>query len=170
MSVVNTITIDLIRDLLSMDSEDYVKIAEKLSNSESDVNNMLNFILCLVFNGHLSNPSGTLSDANCRARRLMMKIITKRPVIPTSLIVTGVRRPAERDYIGGGGFGYVYKGELEGTTVALKVLYKAHNNVVSPSCRCYESIVDSVQTGLLQRGIDVGNFEAQVRAAVFRNI
>ena len=98
----------------------------------------------------------------------MMKVITKTPVIPTSLIVTGITMPAERDYIGGGGYGHVYKGELGGTTVALKVLYKANNSVVGPSGRLYYVIVDLVQTGLLSRGIDVGISKAQVCAAVFR--
>lgn len=117
-----------------MDPKDYVQIAEQLSDT-SDVNNMLDFILCLVCNGHLSNPNATSSDANWRARRLMIKVITKTPVIPTSLIVTGVTMPAEREYIGSGGYGHVYKGELGGTTVALKVLYKANNSVVGPSRR-----------------------------------
>jgi hypothetical protein len=128
------------------------------------------FIFYLVVNGHLSNPNATLSDANCRARRLMDKVITKTPVVPSSLIVTGVSMPAEHDYIGGGGFGHVYKGELGGTAVALKVLYKSNNSVVSPSYRCYGVFVDSVQLGLLSRGIDVGISQAQVRAAVFRNL
>jgi hypothetical protein len=154
---------------LSTDPKDYVKIAEQLSKT-SDVNNMLDFILCMVSNGHLSNPNATSSDTNWRARRLMMKVITKTPVIPISLIVTGVTMPAERDYIGGGGYGHVYKGELGGRTVALKVLYKANNSVVGPSGRSYYVIVDLVQTGLLSRGIDVGISEAQVRAAVFRNL
>ena len=171
MSVAGATTIDRIYDLLSIDPKDYFKLAEQLNNT-LDINNMLDFILCLVCNGHLSNPNVMLSDANWRARRLMVKIITKTPVIPTSLIVTGVTMPAKRDYIGSGGFGRVYKGELGGTTVALKVLYKANNTVVSPSCRCYDFIVDSVQfqTGLLSRGLDVGVSEAQVRAAVFRNL
>ena len=152
-----------------MDPKDYVKIAEQL-NDASDVNNMLNFILYLVVNGHLSNKNTTSSDANWRARRLMIKVITKTPVVPTSLIVTGVSMPAEHDYIGGGGFGHVYKGELGGTAVALKVLYKSNNSVVSPSYRCYDVMVDSIQTGLLSRGINVGISQAQVRAAVCRNL
>ena len=151
-----------------MDPKDYVKIAEQL-NDASDVNNMLDFILCLVVNDHLSNTNATLSDANWRARRLMFKVITKTPVVPTSLIVTGVSMPAEQHYVGGGGFGHVYKGELVGIAVALKVLYKSNNSVVSPSCRCYDVIIDLVQTGLLSRGIDVGISQAQVCAAVFRN-
>lgn len=100
----------------------------------------------------------------------MIKIITKTPVIPTSLIVTGVSRPAEHDYIGSGGFGDVYKGKLGEESVALKVLYKANNNVVSSSSRHYCAIVDSVQTGLLSRGTDMGISQAQVRPAVVRNL
>ena len=169
MSVVCATTIDLIRNLLSMDPKDYVKIAEQLSDT-SDVNNMLDFMLYLVCNDHLSNPNAILSDANWRARRLMIKIVTKTPVIPTSLIVAGVTMPAERDYIGSGGYGHVYKGELGGKTVALKVLHKANNSVVGLSCRWYYVIVDLVRTGLLSRGIDVGISEAQVRATFFRNL
>ena len=154
-----------------MDPKDYVKIAEQLSDTESDVKNMLDFILYLVSNDRLSKPNTTLSDANWRARRLMIKVITKTPVIPTSLIVTGVSRPAESDYIGAGGFGHVYKGELSGRAVALKVLYKADNSVVSPNiCSCYEFIADSAQTDVLSRGIDVGISQAQVCAAAFRNL
>ncbi len=67
----------------------------------------------------------------------MFKIITKTPVIPWSLIATGVIQPAEEDYIGGGGFGRVYKSGLKGEAVALKVLYKSDNNAVSPMCRSY---------------------------------
>jgi hypothetical protein len=61
----------------------------------------------------------------------MLKVITKTPVIPESLIVTGISIPAEHDYIVRGGFGDVFKGELRGDVVAVKVLYKAEDNVVS---------------------------------------
>ena len=58
MSVVNATTIDLMGKLLSIDPKNYGKIAEKLSDcSESDINNMLDFMLCLVCNGHLSKPN-----------------------------------------------------------------------------------------------------------------
>jgi hypothetical protein len=48
--------------------------------------------------------------------------------------------PAERDYIGSGGYGRVYKGNLHGAVVALKVLYKSDSNTVSPS-HCFYSII-----------------------------
>ena len=60
----------------------------------------------------------------------MIKIISKMPVMPSFLFVTGVSMPANREYIGGGGFGHILKGELKGKAVALKVLYKTDNDVV----------------------------------------
>ena len=52
------------------------------------------------------------------------------PVIPRSLIITGLTMPSDHGFIGGGGSGLVFKGELEGKAVALKVLHKTRNNVV----------------------------------------
>ncbi len=62
----------------------------------------------------------------------MLKIISNISIIPPSLIVTGVTMPGGRDYIGSGGFGRVFKGELRGAVVALKVLYRSENQVVRP--------------------------------------
>lgn len=50
--------------------------------------------------------------------------------MPRSLFLTGLTIPSDRDRIGGGEFGLVFKGEREGKAVALKVLYKTHNNIV----------------------------------------
>ena len=61
----------------------------------------------------------------------MFKIMTQMPVMPKSLLVTGVSMKAHREYIGGGGFGLVFKGKLKGAPVSLKVLYRTHNNIVS---------------------------------------
>ncbi|KAF8336181.1 kinase-like domain-containing protein [Amanita rubescens] len=85
-------------------------------------------MLHLLRDGRLPNLDETLGIKR-RARRLMFKIITRIPVIPPSLIVTGVNMPEKRDYIGSGGFGRIFKGELEGAVVALKVLYKSDSNV-----------------------------------------
>ena len=104
-----------------------MNVAGQLSDA-SDVKNVLDFMLCLLLDGHLSD-----ADVNLRARRLMLKAITKTPVMPRSLFVTGVKVKVDRDYIASGGFGLVFKGELEGRFVALKVLYKAQNNIV---CCC----------------------------------
>ena len=69
-------------------------------------------------------------DIAWRARRFMLKVISKIPIIPPSLIVTGINVPVDRDYIGGGGFGHVFKGKQQGRVIALKVLYKSDNQVV----------------------------------------
>ena len=90
---------------------------------------MLEFILFVLRNHYFSNPDHNV-DTNRRARRLMSKIISKSPVIPRSLFLTGLTMPSDRNLIGGGGFGLVFKGEHEGKAIALKVLYKTRNNVV----------------------------------------
>ncbi len=73
----------------------------------------------------------------------MIKVISKMPVVPPSLIVSGVSVPVMRDYIGGGGLGLVFKGELQGAVVALKVLYKSDDNVVSHlTSQYYKAVVD----------------------------
>ena len=90
-------------------------------------------MLCLICDGHFSNL-----DDDRRARRLMFKVITKKLVMPRSLFLTGtgLKMDRDRDYIGSGGFGHVFKGELQGLgAVALKVLYKTHSDVVSCSRR-----------------------------------
>jgi hypothetical protein len=92
---------------------------------------LLDFILHLIRDRHLTNLDST-TDFNRLARRLMFKIIPTNSVIPRSLILTGIKVPAKRDYIGRGGYGGVFKGTLEGKIVALKVLHRNGNNVVSP--------------------------------------
>ncbi len=59
----------------------------------------------------------------------MLKMITKTPVTPSSLFVKEICAKVDYDYLDRGGFGYIFKGELGGTVVALKLLYKTrHNN------------------------------------------
>ena len=115
--------------LLSRDPIDYVNIAERV-NDDSDVEILLDFILLLLREHHLPKTADA-RDINLRARRLMLKVTTRRPVIPWSLIVTGASIQSENNFIGHGGFGHVVKGELKGAPVALKVLYRTHNNIVS---------------------------------------
>lgn len=108
--------------LLSKD--DYINVAVQLSNT-SVVDDLVNFILYLLLRGNLLNLYAR------RGRRLMSEIIAKTCVTPESLFVTGLRAKSDdRDFIGGGGFGQVFKGELRGKLVALKVLHK-RSNVVS---------------------------------------
>ena len=102
--------------------------AEKL-NDYSDIMNMLDFILFVLRNRYFSDPDPNV-ETNRRARRLMSKIISKSPVIPRSLFLTGLTIPSNRDFVGGGVFGLVYKSEYEGKVVALKGLYKTRNHVV----------------------------------------
>ena len=148
--------------------EDYVSVATRLSDT-SDVVNMLDFILRLLCHRRLTSPDAT-TDFNRRARRLMFKIISTNPVLPRSLIVTEVKVPVERDYIGGGAFGGICKGELCGEIVALKVLYRTGDDVVSSSCRCSILSLTFVHIGVLSRGVDVGNAQARVRIVIPRNL
>ncbi|KAF8325734.1 kinase-like domain-containing protein [Amanita rubescens] len=123
-SVVNATTINLTWKLLS--SEDYVSVTDDL-NKASDVQNLLDFMLHLLRDHRLPHQDPTVI-IDQRARRFMMKVISKVPVMPPSLIVTGVRIPANRSYLHGG-FGSVFKGEFQGSTVALRVLHKTGNNI-----------------------------------------
>ena len=120
-------TIDLVRSLLRM--KDYANVALQLSDADSEL--LLDLMLNLLYCGRLS--CSEVPDANRRARRLMLKIITKMPVIPSSLFVTGVNSRVDHNYIGRGGFGFVFKGELEGTSVALKSLHKTRHDNASHS-------------------------------------
>ena len=129
MSVVNTTSINLVWKLLSR--EDYVSVAGDLDQA-SDVKNLLDFMLHLLRDHRLPSQDPTV-NIDQRARRFMTNVISKIPVIPPSLIVTGVRMPVRRNYIGSGGFGSVFRGKLQGASVALKVLYKSDNDVVSCS-------------------------------------
>ena len=110
--------------------EDYASFAAQLTEA-SDAKNMLDFILQVLRDHHLKRNLDKTVDIKWRGRRFMFKVIEKTPVLPESLNVAGIRMPAQHDYIGHGGFGHVFKGELQGNMVALKVLYKADNNVVS---------------------------------------
>ena len=116
-----------------LSGEDYLSGAAKLDHTP-DAKNLLDFVLHMIRYRLLPNHQDESVDFHRRARRFMFKIISKTPIMPSSLILMGVNKPAEQDYTAGGGFGRVYKGELKGEAVALKVLYKSDNNAVSPTC------------------------------------
>ena len=122
--------------------DDYHSFAAQLADA-SDAKNMLDFILQVLRDRHLKQNLDEAVDIKRRGRRFMLKVIKKMPVLPESLNVTGIRIPAQHDYIGRGGFGHVFKGELRGDAVALKVLYELDNNVVSLHINVTTSLVDS---------------------------
>ena len=124
------------RKLLSR--KDDVNLVAQLSTDPSDINDLIDFVLFLLRNDDSPNSYGPLDD-NGRARQLMLNIITKTCVMPRSLLLTGVKVKTDRDYLSGS-FGLVFKGELQGMVVALKVLYevKSHGNIVSCSSRVHD--------------------------------
>ena len=132
--------------------KDYVNVSLQLS-ATCDAELLLDLILDLLCCGRLS--CSEVPDANRRARRLMLKIITTMPVTPSSLFVKGINSKVDYDYIGRGGFGHVLKGELEGSSVALKLLYKTrHNNASHIVTLLLISFADGL-IGFLLRSFDM---------------
>jgi hypothetical protein len=125
-SVVNTVTVNLVHKFLSR--EDYVNVAAELSDTFV-ITDLVDFMLYLLCHGHLSNSL----HANNRARRLMLNIIAKTPVMPRSLLVMGVWPLMEQNLVHVGRFGLIFKTNLRGKLVAVKVLHRAYNNTASCS-------------------------------------
>ncbi len=149
--------------------EDYGAVAEHLTQA-LDVKNLIDFMLHLLHERRLQNQDMNVNIEQ-RARQFMFTVISKIPVIPLSLIVTGVSSPAVREYLAAGGFGLVFKGEHRGSIVALKVLYRSGNSdTVSSSIGVMASYLISFPAGPLPRGVDVALSEAQISAPIFRNL
>ena len=71
-----------------------------------------------------------IQDANRKARKLMLKLISA-DAIPKSLFITDVK--TDFDPIAVGGFGRVFRGKYNGQKVALKLLDKGHRKKVGSS-------------------------------------
>lgn len=123
----NPVTINLVCEILSR--EDYIDSTTLILKKASRARSLLDLLINMLRNHSLPRQDSA-GDIAWRAKRFMLKIISKTPVIPPSLIVTGVKISAKRNYIGGGGFGNVFKGKLYGTVVALKELYESDDEVV----------------------------------------
>lgn len=125
------------RKLLSR--KDDANLLAQLRDS-SDLNDLMDFMLFLLRNDNWSNLYGSVDD-NRRAREFMLNVIAKTSVMPRSLFLTEVRVETNRDYISGH-FGLVFKGELQGMVIALKVLYKdkGHGSIVSYFSRSHEVV------------------------------
>ena len=83
--------------------------------------------------GTLANWSRGIQDVNRKARRLMLRLMSKIDTMPRSLFITDVEKDSSA--IAMGGFGNVFEGKHNGQLVALKILYKGHHEVrgVPPS-------------------------------------
>ena len=81
--------------------------------------------------------------------------------------------PSDRNLIGGGGFGLVFKGELEGKAIALKVLYKTRNNVVRhlPADHSEIPFLNLLsKSGFLPRSVDVAISSSQICTTVLGDL
>ena len=87
----------------------------------------------------------------------MFKLLEKMPLIPRYISITDVEAMWNSDYIGVGGFGYVFGGVYKGKQVALKLLHKIRREV-SVSSDSLFSPVDYllfVHKRGLQRGVNM---------------
>ena len=156
----NTKSIDLLHNLLT--HPDYVDDARRL-NDDSDIMNMLEFILFVLRNHYFSSPDPNV-DTNRRARRLMSEIIKPR-VMPSSLFMT-FTMSRDRNSIG-----HVSKGEHEGKTVALVSIYRAYPDVrYSPADPLNLFFPFRSKTGSLPTSIDVAISSSPICTTIFGDL
>ena len=131
---------------------------------------MLEFILFVLCNHYFSSPD-TNVDTNRRARQLMSKIVSKSPVMPRSIFLTGLTIPSNPTLIGGGGFGLTFMGKHAGKVVALKVLYNTHHNVVRrPPAHHLKFLNFALKIGFLQRSINVAISSSRIFTTVLGDL
>ena len=116
-----------------------------METADSGVELFLDFLLhvCSVFSVHtISRTTGSLQDENFaqdakrKARKLMIKLVSKTNVLPRHLFIADVE--IEPPAIAVGGFGRVFKGKYGGQLVALKMLYQSRRpgvrGISLPTC------------------------------------
>ena len=127
----NARAIDLMCTLFSR--EDYDGFTVYLTDPH-DTENVLDFILHLLCDPSppfINMEEETVPDIKQQARQFMLKIINETPVIPGSLIVTGIRdRHWQAISWGHRSYHCTLKGELQGNVIALK----ASSGVSTVSC------------------------------------
>lgn len=150
-----------------LSSDDYWSVADQLQESySSDVEIFLDFILHLLRYGRLPGEM----EIKRRARHLMLKSFEKTRIRPPSLTVKEVTLPPTHDYVGSGGFGNIYKGTYRGLAVALKVLRRPDDDLVSSSRQLSTFNVDlGFPVAHLSRGIDMAIPQARIHSIFFRN-
>ncbi|KAF8626480.1 hypothetical protein AX17_006536 [Amanita inopinata Kibby_2008] len=122
-SFVNTGTVDFMSNILRM--KDYVNIPSRLDDVR-DAENLLEFLIYLLDNGLLVKTD--LQDANRRARRFMIKLVTKTNATPKSLYLTDVVIENQSP-VDDGGFSNVYAAHYRGIRVAVKRLRNTGLNI-----------------------------------------
>ncbi|KAF8339489.1 kinase-like domain-containing protein [Amanita rubescens] len=126
-SIADIETIKDLHDLLSKE-EDHDKVAKQLVDA-LDIETMLEFMLYAIRN-HVFQELGMDADsANRRARRLMFKITSSTPIMPSSLFLSDLTISCNHDVE------HLFKGEHNGKLVVLKPLYRTRNNVTRDFCR-----------------------------------
>ncbi len=97
----------------------------------------------------------------------MLKMKTKTPVTPSSLLVKGINAKVDYDWTGRGGSGFVFKG----AAVALKLLFKARHNDARHCLILNEyRLLIAVLIGFLLRSVDVEISKSRARPATSRDL
>ena len=102
------------------------------SGVETNVELFLDFLLhvCSTFGVRTNSQTlGSLQvenfaqEAKRKARKLMIKLVSKTNVLPRHLFITDLEKDPQAVAVGG--FGRVFKGKHGGQLVALKMLYQS---------------------------------------------